>query len=209
MSQVNFSLPSLPYDENALAPYISAETLNFHYKKHHQAYVTKLNELMNLQENADFASKHKSLEDIIMNSYSKNQGIFNNAGQVWNHTFYWHSMKHNGGGEPVGSLRQQIESDFGDFEKFKDQFIQYGMTQFGSGWVWLVWNLVVKKLEVMKTPNAELPMVKNMIAIVTSDVWEHAYYLDYQNRRADYLATFIEKLVNWEFASKNFDSIIR
>src|SRR3990167_10416926 len=193
-----FELPPLPYELNALAPHISAETLSFHYGKHHQAYVTNLN---NLIEGTDLASK--PLEDIIRIT-AKDQdkvGVFNNAAQVWNHTFYWHSMSPQGGGAPKGALAEKINADFGSYEEFKKLFKQAGVSQFGSGWAWLV---VSKdgKLEIMKTPNADLPMIHEKKALFTCDVWEHAYYLDYQNRRPDYVETFLNHLVNWDFAER-------
>lgn len=193
-----FTLPELPYAQNSLEPHISANTLSFHYGKHHQAYVTKLNELVKDTELAG-----KSLEDVIKASAkdSSKAAIFNNAAQVWNHTFYWHSMKPNGGGAPKGELAKKIDADFGSFDKFKEEFKNAGIGQFGSGWAWLV--LDGSKLKVTKTPNADLPMVHGQKALLTMDVWEHAYYLDFQNKRPDYITTFLDKLVNWDFAEKN------
>ena len=193
-----FTLPELPYAQNALEPYITANTLSFHHGKHHNAYVTNLNNLL-----AGSPLEGKSLEEVINASAgdAAKAGIFNNAAQVWNHTFYWHSMKPNGGGEPTGDLLAKINADFGSFDKFKEEFKAAGATQFGSGWAWLV--LENGKLKVTKTPNADLPMAHNQTALLTADVWEHAYYLDYQNRRPDYLATFLDKLVNWDFAAEN------
>ncbi len=199
-------LPPLPYDKNALAPYISEETLEYHYGKHHQAYVDNLNKLIT---NTDLEGK--TLEEVIMavaNDSSK-QGVFNNAAQVWNHTFYWNSMRKGGGGKPSGRLAQQIEKDFSSFEEFRELFKQCGMTQFGSGWAWLCWDSKLNTLVVLKTANAELPMMQKLQALITADVWEHAYYLDYQNRRPEYLDMFLNSLVNWEFAEKNFDNIVR
>ena len=195
---MTFTLPELPYAQNALEPHISANTLSFHYGKHHQAYVTNLN---NLVKDTPLASK--SLEEVIMESAkdSSKAGIFNNAAQVWNHTFYWNSMKPNGGGKPTGKLAEKIEKDFGGYDKFVEAFKQAGATQFGSGWAWLV--LEGDTLKVTKTPNADLPMAHGQKALLTMDVWEHAYYLDYQNRRPDYITTFLDKLVNWDFAEKN------
>jgi Fe-Mn family superoxide dismutase len=194
-----FELPPLPYAKDALEPHISSKTLDFHHGKHHNAYVTKLNELVKGSE-----LEGKSLEDVILASArdSAKQAIFNNAAQVWNHTFYWHSMKNGGGGKPSGELAKKIEADFGSFEKFAEEFKNAGMTQFGSGWAWLVLNN--GKLEVMKTPNADLPLAHGKTALLTADVWEHAYYLDYQNRRPDYLSVFLDSLANWEFAAENF-----
>lgn len=195
-----FDLPPLPYDLNALEPYISANTLSFHYGKHHQAYVTNLNGLI---EGTDL--EKKSLEDIIQISAGDKDkvGVFNNAAQVWNHTFYWHSMTPQGGGKPKGKLAEKINEDFGSYEEFAKLFKQAGVTQFGSGWAWLVLNKD-GKLEIMKTGNADLPLVHGKKALFTCDVWEHAYYLDYQNRRPDYVDTFLNHLINWDFAEKNF-----
>lgn len=196
-----FDLPPLPYDLNALEPHISANTLSFHYGKHHQAYVTNLNGLI---EGTELANK--SLEDIIRITASDKDkvGVFNNAAQVWNHTFYWHSMTPQGGGKPKGKLAEKINEDFGSYEEFAKLFKQAGVTQFGSGWAWLVLNKD-GKLEIMKTGNADLPLVHGKKALFTCDVWEHAYYLDYQNRRPDYMETFLNHLINWSFAEKNFE----
>lgn len=198
---MTFQLPPLPYKDDALEPHISANTLGFHYGKHHQAYVNNLNNLIQGTE-----LEGKTLEEVIRASAHKTDkvGIFNNAAQVWNHTFYWHSMKPNGGGEPQGSLGEKIVEDFGSFEDFATQFKQAGATQFGSGWAWLVLD-ADGKLQVTKTPNADLPLVHGHKALLTCDVWEHAYYLDYQNRRPDYLDTFLKHLVNWDFAQENFE----
>ena len=195
---MSFELPPLPYEPTALEPHISANTFSFHYNKHHQAYVTNLN---NLVKDTPLASA--SLEEVIQESAkdASKAGIFNNAAQVWNHTFYWKSMKPNGGGLPSGELLKRIEADFGNFDAFKDAFKQAATTQFGSGWAWLV--LDGGKLKVTKTANADLPMAHGQKAILTCDVWEHAYYLDYQNRRPDYVGVFLDKLVNWEFAEAN------
>ncbi len=192
------TLPALPYEANALEPYITANTLSFHHGKHHQTYVTNLNNLIQGTELAD-----ASLENIIVAVANKPEkvGIFNNAAQVWNHTFYWHSMKKDGGGLPTGDIATKINEDFGSFGAFVDAFKNAGLTQFGSGWAWLV--LEDGKLKVTKTGNADTPMVHNQKAILTVDVWEHAYYLDYQNRRVDYLDLFLKHLVNWDFANAN------
>jgi len=190
-----FTLPALPYDKNALAPHISSETLDFHHGKHHQAYVTNLNKLVEGKPEAN-----KSLEDIIM--AAEPGGVFNNAAQIWNHTFYWHSMKPNGGGQPAGDLADAIKRDFGSFEKFSEQFAEAGATQFGSGWAWLVVGKD-KKLAVTKTPNADLPMKHGQKALLTMDVWEHAYYIDFRNARPKYIETFLKNLVNWDFAAEN------
>ncbi len=191
-----FTLPDLPYPQNALEPHISANTLSFHHGKHHKAYVDKANELV---QNTPLAKA--SLEEVIMESAKEKGPLFNNAAQVWNHTFYWNSMKPNGGGAPQGEIGKRIDKDFGGYDKFKEAFKQAGITQFGSGWAWLV--LDNGTLKVVKTPNADLPMAHGQKALLTMDVWEHAYYLDYQNKRPDYISTFLDKLVNWEFAEKN------
>lgn len=190
-----FTLPNLPYAKDALAPHISAETLEYHHGKHHAAYVTNLNKLVEGKPEAS-----KSLEELIMAS-EVGSGIFNNAGQVWNHTFYWNSMKPNGGGQPTGELLDAINRDFGSYEKFKEEFSTAGATQFGSGWAWLI----VKdgKLAVTKTANADLPMKHGQKALLTMDVWEHAYYIDFRNARPKYIETFLDKLVNWDFALAN------
>ena len=192
------TLPSLPFEANALEPYISANTLSFHHGKHHQTYVTNLNNLIQNTELAD-----ASLEEIIVASANKPEkvGIFNNAAQVWNHTFYWNSMKKNGGGAPTGAIAAKINEDFGSFDAFAEAFKNAGLTQFGSGWAWLV--LENGKLKITKTSNADTPLVHGQKAILTVDVWEHAYYLEYQNRRADYLDIFLKQLVNWDFANAN------
>ncbi len=196
---MSFKLPDLPYDKDALEPHISAKTLEFHHDKHHAAYVNKTNDLI---KGTDL--ENKSLEEVILAAAkdASKQALFNNAAQVWNHTFYWHSMTPNGGGEPTGELAEQIKQDFGSFDKFKEEFEAKGVGQFGSGWAWLV--LDGGKLKVTNTPNADLPLAHGQTAILTADVWEHAYYLDYQNRRPDYLKTFLSDLVNWEFAAENF-----
>ncbi len=189
-----FSLPPLPYDKGALAPHISAETLDFHYGKHHQAYVTNLNKLLEGKPEAS-----KSLEEIILSSEG---GVFNNAAQIWNHTFYWHSMKPNGGGQPTGDLADAIKRDFGSVDEFSKKFSEAATTQFGSGWAWLVLGKD-KKLSVTKTGNADLPLKHGEKALLTIDVWEHAYYIDYRNARPKYIETFVKSLVNWDFALEN------
>ncbi len=197
-TKMPFELPTLPYAKNALAPYITENTINYHYGKHHQAYVTNLN---NLIAGTDLANK--SLEEIIKISVSDKTkaGIFNNSAQVWNHTFYWHSMKPNGGGKPTGEVLKKIEQDFGSFENFVTEFKNAGATQFGSGWAWLV--LDAGKLKVVKTGNAETPLTTSAKPLMTMDVWEHAYYLDYQNARPSYIDTFLNHLVNWDFVLEN------
>ncbi len=191
-------LPNLPYARTALAPHISENTINFHYGKHHQAYVTNLNNLI-----AGTELEGKSLEEIIKISATDKTkaGIFNNSAQVWNHTFYWHSMKPNGGGKPTGALLQQIETDFGSYENFVSEFKNAGATQFGSGWAWLV--LDSGKLKIVKTANAETPLTSSVTPLMTMDVWEHAYYLDFQNARPTYIDTFLNHLVNWDFVNEN------
>ncbi len=187
-----FTLPPLPYEKNALAPHISAETLEFHHGKHHQAYVTNLNKLLEGKPEAS-----KSLEDIILSSEG---GVFNNAAQIWNHTFYWNSMKPNGGGQPAGDLADAIKRDFGGTEKLLEELASAAATQFGSGWAWLVVGKD-KKLAVTKTGNADLPMKHGQRALLTIDVWEHAYYIDYRNARPKYVETFLKSLVNWDHAA--------
>ena len=193
-----YVLVPLPYASNALEPVISANTLSFHHGKHHKTYVDNLN---NLLANSDLAGK--SLEDIIRASAGQadKAAIFNNAAQVWNHMFYWHSLKPNGGGEPPAALKQKIEAAFGSVDACKKEFAQAALTQFGSGWAWLV--LDGGKIAIAKTGNAETPITKNIRPLLTIDVWEHAYYLDYQNRRADYVNTILDKLINWDFAAAN------
>ncbi|MCP3168938.1 superoxide dismutase [Myxococcus qinghaiensis] len=188
-----FTLPELPYRKDALAPHISEETLEYHYGKHHQAYVTNLNKLV-----AGKPEESKSLEEIILSS---DGGVFNNAAQVWNHTFYWHCMKPSGGGQPTGDLADAITRDFGSFDKFKEEFSQAAATQFGSGWAWLARQN--DKLVITKTGNADLPMKHGQKALLTIDVWEHAYYIDFRNQRPKYIETFLTSLVNWDFVAKN------
>ena len=193
-----FILPNLPYAKEALLPHLTPETMDYHHGKHHNTYVVNLN---NLLEN--HALKGKSLEEIILASSGKADmaGIFNNAAQIWNHTFYWHSMKPNGGGNPSEKLLSKIQADFGSFDEFITQFKQAGATQFGSGWAWLVNDN--GKLKVIKTANALTPITDGLKPLMTCDVWEHAYYIDFRNKRPDYIAVFLEHLVNWEFAEKN------
>ena len=187
-------LPALPYAMDALAPTLSQETLEYHYGKHHQAYVTNLN---NLIPGTEFESM--SLEDIVMKSSG---GIFNNAAQVWNHTFYWNCLSPNGGGAPTGALAAAIDAKFGSFEEFKKQFNQSAATNFGSGWTWLVKN-ADGSLEIFNTSNAGTPMTSGKQALLTLDVWEHAYYIDYRNMRPKYLET-MWNIVNWDFVAANF-----
>ena len=188
---MSFTLPPLPYPHDALQPIMSKETLEFHHDKHHQAYVTAGNNLLK-----DSGLEGKSLEEIVKESYGKNAGLFNNAGQHYNHTHFWKWMKPHGGGQPPASIGKAINDAFGSYDKFKEDFVQAGVTQFGSGWAWLA----VKdgKLQIMKTPNGENPLVYGGVPILGVDVWEHSYYIDYRNRRPDYLKAFLESLVNWE-----------
>ncbi|HAU1802573.1 TPA: superoxide dismutase [Fe] [Legionella pneumophila] len=190
---MTFTLPQLPYALDALAPHVSKETLEYHYGKHHNTYVTNLNKLI---PGTEFESM--TLEEIIMKAKG---GIFNNAAQVWNHTFYWHSMSPNGGGEPKGKLAEAINKSFGSFAAFKEQFTQTAATTFGSGWAWLVQDQA-GALKIISTSNAGTPMTEGLQALLTCDVWEHAYYIDYRNRRPDYIEAFWS-LVNWDFASSN------
>ena len=197
---MSFELPKLDYAKNALAPIMSEETLDLHHGKHHQTYITNLN---NFIKDTDMAGM--SLEEIVHNS-SKDKskaGIFNNASQHWNHELFWKCMKPNGGGSMPKKLEDRIKSDLGSVEEFKKQFIQAGITQFGSGWCWL--SISNEKLVVTKTPNAENPLIHNMKPILGCDVWEHSYYVDYRNRRPEYLENFFEKLVNWEFVESQLD----
>jgi Fe-Mn family superoxide dismutase len=197
-SPAPITLPALPYAEGALDPVISARTISFHYGKHHRAYVDNLNKLIVGTEFAD-----KPLEAIIHGSAGKpaTAGIFNNSAQIWNHTFYWHSLKPNGGGELPSSLKHAVETSFGSVETLKKQLTDAALTQFGSGWAWLVAE--GDKLKVVKTGNAETPLTQGLKPLLTIDVWEHAYYLDFQNKRADYVAALIDKLANWGFAAEN------
>jgi Fe-Mn family superoxide dismutase len=192
------ALPPLPYADNALDPVISANTIGFHYGRHHKGYVDNLNKLVAGTEFADL-----SLEKIIAATAGKTDktAIFNNAAQTWNHTFYWHSLKPNGGGEPPAALKQAIEAAFGSVDACKTELATAATTQFGSGWAWLVVD--GDKLKVVKTSNADLPLTMGMKPLLTIDVWEHAYYLDYQNRRADYVKAVLDKLINWGFAGDN------
>ena len=191
-------LPALPYAQDALDPVISANTLGFHYGKHHKGYVDTLNKLI---AGTDLA--HLSLEQLITDTAGKPDAaaIFNNAAQVWNHTFYWRSLRAKGGGDPPASLKHRIESTFGTQEACKKELVTAATSQFGSGWAWLVKD--GDKLKVVKTANADTPIAHGMKPLLTIDVWEHAYYLDYQNRRADYVSAVIDKLINWEFAAEN------
>lgn len=191
---MSFELPALPYAKDALEPHISAETLEFHHGKHHNTYVTKLNGLV---PGSEFEGK--SLEEIITSAPAG--GVFNNAAQVWNHTFYWNSLSPNGGGAPTGAVADAINAQWGSFDKFKEEFNDKAVNNFGSSWTWLVKN-ADGSLEIVNTSNAGTPMTNGQTAIITVDLWEHAYYIDYRNVRPDYLNGFWS-LVNWEFANAN------
>lgn len=190
---MTFELPALPYAKNALAPHISQETIEYHYGKHHQTYVTNLN---NLTKGTEY--ENMELEAIICKASG---GLFNNAAQVWNHTFYWNCLKPNGGGEPTGKLAELITKTFGSFAQFKEKFTQSAVTNFGSGWTWLVKN-ADGSIAIANTHDADSPMTKGQTALLTVDVWEHAYYIDYRNARAKYVDMFWN-LVNWDFVAKN------
>jgi len=196
----NHVLPALPYADNGLDPVISANTIGFHYGKHHKTYVDNLNKFVVGTEFAEL-----SLEEIIKRTAGKadKAAIFNNAAQIWNHTFYWNSLKPNGGGQPPATLKQKIESSFTSIDECKKELAAAALAQFGSGWAWLVAD--GDKLKIVKTGNAEVPLTTGLKPLLTIDVWEHAYYLDYQNRRADYVNAVLDKLINWEFALQNAD----
>jgi Fe-Mn family superoxide dismutase len=197
---MTFELPPLPYPETALEPFLSADTMRVHHGKHHQAYVTALN---NLLKESPLASK--SLEEIVRSTASEKDEsktpIFNNAAQHWNHAFFWRSMKPNGGGAPAGELAKRIDRDFGSLDKFKEMFQSAAVGQFGSGWAWLIAEK--NELRIMKSSNAMNPIAIGKKPLIACDVWEHAYYLDYQNRRPDFVRVFLDRLVNWDFAAAN------
>ena len=188
-----FELPPLPYAQDALAPHISAETLEYHYGKHHKTYVDNLNKAV-----AGTDNENASLESIIMSAEGP---LFNNAAQVWNHTFFWNCLTPNGGGQPTGAILDRINADFGSYDAFRAQLTEAGLTQFGSGWAWLVED--GGKLAIMKTPNADLPMKHGVKALLTIDVWEHAYYIDYRNARAKFIDVVLDNLINWNFVAEN------
>lgn len=196
---MSFELPPLPYAYDALAPYMSVETLELHHDKHHNAYVMKGNELL-----AGSGLEGQSLEDICKNSHSSNPGLFNQAGQHYNHIHFWQWMKPNGGGAVPEKLAAKIDSDLGGYDKFRADFIAAGVGQFGSGWCWLA--MKEGKLEIMKTPNGENPLIHNATPLLGCDVWEHSYYVDYRNLRPKYLEAFIDNLVNWEYVESLFDA---
>ncbi len=193
-----FSLPDLPYDRTALEPHVSGETLDYHHGKHHNTYVVNANKLI---EGTDYASM--SQEDIIKQTAgdAAKAGLFNNVAQIWNHTFFWHSMKPGGGGAPTGDIAAKIDSDLGGYDAFREEFTQAALTQFGSGWAWLA----VKdgKLAILKTPNADTPLTQGATPLLTIDVWEHAYYIDHRNARPKWVETYLDHLVNWDFANAN------
>jgi Fe-Mn family superoxide dismutase len=194
-----FELPSLPYAYDALQPHMSKETLEYHHDKHHQAYVTNGNNLLKGSGLED-----KSLEDIVRQSYSKNAGLFNNAGQHYNHIHFWKWMKKGGGGKSLpGQLQKAVDADLGGYDKFRADFIQAGVTQFGSGWAWVA--VRNGKLEITKTPNGENPLVHGGTPILGVDVWEHSYYIDYRNLRPKYLETFVDNLINWDYVAELFE----
>ena len=197
---MTFELPKLDYSNDALSPIMSEETLDLHHGKHHQTYITKLNDFIK-----DFDMRNMSLEEIILKSSKEKSmsGLYNNASQHWNHNLFWKCMKPKGGGKIPSKLEEKIKKDFGNFEKFRDEFIKAGTTQFGSGWCWL--SIKDGKLVVTKSPNAENPLIHNMKPILGCDVWEHSYYIDYQNKRPAYLENFFDKLINWEFVESNLD----
>ena len=198
---MSFELPELPYDYDALGPYMSAETLEFHHDKHHNAYVTNGNKI--LEGLGDMGS---TLEEVVINAHKKGeQGLFNNAGQHWNHNHFWNWMKPGGGGTSLpGALETAIKDSFGSFEAFRGKFIEAGTTQFGSGWAWLAMN-ADGKLEVTKTANADNPLTHGQTALLGCDVWEHSYYIDYRNARPKYLEAFVDELVNWDYVLELFE----
>jgi superoxide dismutase, Fe-Mn family len=198
---MTFTLPELPYAYDALQPYMSRETLEYHHDKHHQAYVTNGN---NLLKGSEFEGQ--SLEEIVKNSFGKNAALFNNAGQHYNHNHFWLWMKPNGGGALPGALEKKIIQDLGSVEKMKEDFIQAGVSQFGSGWCWLA--LKEGRLHIMKSANGESPLVQGATPILGCDVWEHSYYIDYRNRRPDYVKAFINDLVNWDYVDQLFSAAV-
>jgi Fe-Mn family superoxide dismutase len=198
---MTFELPKLPYAYDALDPYMSAETLEYHHDKHHLAYVDNGNKLLAACDNMG-----ETLEEVVVNAHKAgNQGLFNNAGQHWNHKHFWNWMKPNGGGNRPGALDSAITDSFGSYDEFRAEFIQAGLTQFGSGWAWLVMNSE-GKLEVTKTPNAESPLIHGQKAILGVDVWEHSYYIDYRNARPKYMEAFIDNMVNWDYVAEMFEA---
>ncbi|MCX4083953.1 superoxide dismutase [Rickettsia hoogstraalii] len=193
-----FILPDLPYDKESFKPHFTPETFDYHHGKHHNAYVQNLNNLLKDKEEL----QKKDLEEIIeWSSQNSNAAIFNNAAQIWNHTFFWHSIKPQGGGKPSGKILEQINKDLGSFEGFCEQFKQEAVGQFGSGWAWLVYH--DNRLQIIKTTNAGTPIANGMKPLLACDVWEHAYYIDYRNKRPDYVDIFIKHMINWKFVEDN------
>ncbi len=202
---MTFTLPDLPFAKDALEPHMSAETFDFHHGKHHNAYVTKGNEL--LEKEADL--QDKSLEEIVVAAYKAGKTpLFNNAAQHWNHSFFWNCLSPNGGGEDKlpSELKAKIDSDLGGYEQFKKDFVDACVSQFGSGWGWLVMDNDSGKLEIMKTPNAETPFIHGKTALLTCDVWEHAYYIDYRNARPKFVESFVDNMANWDFVAQNMQA---
>jgi Fe-Mn family superoxide dismutase len=197
---MSFTLPELPYAYEALQPYMSRETLEFHHDKHHNAYVTTGNKLLE-----GTGLENASVEEVVKASFGKNQPLFNNAGQHYNHLHFWNWLKPNGGGKPPAAIAKKIDEDLGGYDKFKEDFVAAGVGQFGSGWAWL--SVKDGKFVIQKTPNGENPLVHGATPILGVDVWEHSYYIDYRNRRPDYLKTFVENLVNWEHVEKLYGEI--
>ncbi len=193
---MKLELPDLPFAQDALEPHMSADTLSFHHGKHHNAYVVKGNELL-----AEANLEADTLEDLVVESAKVGGPLFNNVGQCYNHSFFWNSISANGGGAPTGAIASAIDASFGSFDNFKTEFVNAGVGQFGSGWVWLVAD--GDALKIVKTANAETPLTEGLKPVLVCDVWEHAYYLDFQNRRPDFLSSFIDNLVNWDFANEN------
>ena len=198
---MKFEIPDLPYNRDALVPHISEETLNYHFDKHHKGYLKKLN-----KKTADTPYEEMSLEDVIRKSFDKqDQDVFNNAAQTWNHTFLWNSMSEDSDGQPEGSLAGKLEEKFGELGEFSRKFKEAAMGQFGSGWVWLVAD--GDDLDIVATPDAHNPLTTSAVPLLTLDLWEHAYYLDYQNERGSYTDAFLQYLINWEFAQANYDGL--
>lgn len=196
---MKLELPELPFAKDSLAPHMSSDTLDFHHGKHHNAYVVKGNELLE-----DAGVDADSLEELVKKTAEAGGALFNNVGQHYNHSFFWNSISPNGGGAPTGDIAAAIDASFGSFDNFKTEFVNGGVGQFGSGWVWLVAD--GDQLKIAKSANAETPLTDGLKPILVCDVWEHAYYLDFQNRRPDFLASFIDNLVNWDFANQNLSA---
>jgi Fe-Mn family superoxide dismutase len=197
---MSFTLPALPYAYDALEPYMSRETLEYHHDKHHNAYVTAGNNLLKGSGLED-----KPVEEVVKGAFGKNAGLFNNAAQHYNHSHFWNWMKKGGGGQPPEKLLKKINEDLGGYDKFKEDFVQAGATQFGSGWCWVAWK--DGKLAITKTANGENPLVHGGTPILGCDVWEHSYYIDYRNRRPDYLKAFVDSLINWDYVERLYDQV--